>query len=160
GPGHGTSSACYDAGCVGMKASNDFLLTLEGVSKSFPGSLALDRISLAVARGETHIIVGENGAGKSTLIKLDAGVYVLDEGEILFNGAPHRPKSPHDAQLAGIRVVHQELNLLLHLSVAENLMLEKLPRRFGIVDYGVLNKRAATLLAEVGLAVDPHLHVD
>ena len=139
---------------------NDFLLTLERVSKSFPGALALDRISLTVARGETHIIVGENGAGKSTLIKLVAGVYVPDEGEILFDGARYHPKSPHDAQLAGIRVVHQELNLLAHLSVAENLMLEKLPRRFGMVDYGVLNKRAAALLAEVGLAIDPDLHVN
>ena len=88
-----------------MKELNDdFLLTLERVSKSFPGALALDRISLAVARGEIHIIVGENGAGKSTLIKLIAGVYVPDEGEILFSDAPYHPKSPHDAQLAGIRV--------------------------------------------------------
>jgi ribose transport system ATP-binding protein len=148
------------AGCVGMNESSDFLLTLERVSKSFPGALALDHISLAVARGETHIIVGENGAGKSTLIKLVAGVYLPDEGDVFFRGAPYHPKSPHDAQMAGIRVVHQELNLLPHLSVAENLMLEKLPRRFGIVDYGVLNRRSAALLAEVGLVVDPDMRVD
>jgi ribose transport system ATP-binding protein len=143
-----------------QEGADGAILTLDGVSKSFPGSLALDRVSLSVARGETHVLVGENGAGKSTLIKLVTGVYPPDAGAIVFDGAPYAPKTPHDAQAAGIRVVHQELNLLPYLSVAENLLLESLPSRFGMVDYAALNERAAALLAEVGLAIDPSAAVE
>ncbi len=133
----------------------DAILKLEDVSKTFPGVVALNGVNLQFERGETHIMLGENGAGKSTLIKLLAGIYQPDGGAILLNGAPYSPRTPHDAQVQGIRIVHQELNLLPHLSIAENLMLESLPRRFGMVDRTALNRRAAELLAEVGLAVDP-----
>ncbi|GLU28286.1 sugar ABC transporter ATP-binding protein [Brucella sp. NBRC 12950] len=135
--------------------SADAILKLENVGKVFPGVIALDGINLQLLRGETHIILGENGAGKSTLIKLLAGIYQPDAGEIILNGQPYRPKTPHDAQVQGIRIVHQELNLLPHLSIAENLMLERLPRRYGIVDRASLNRRAAELLDEVGLGLDP-----
>lgn len=135
--------------------SADAILKLENVGKVFPGVIALDGINLQLLRGETHIILGENGAGKSTLIKLLAGIYQPDAGEIVLNGQPYRPKTPHDAQVQGIRIVHQELNLLPHLSIAENLMLERLPRRYGIVDRASLNRRAAELLDEVGLGLDP-----
>ena len=96
---------------------DDVILSLEGVGKIFPGAVALSDVSLSIARGETHIILGENGAGKSTLIKLLAGIYQPDSGSIAFNGQPYRPKTPHDAQLSGIRIVHQELNLLPYLSI-------------------------------------------
>lgn len=140
--------------------ANDAILTLEGVGKVFPGAIALSGVSLAIERGETHIILGENGAGKSTLIKLLAGIYRPDSGEIAFNGVPYHPKTPHDAQAGGIRIVHQELNQLPYLSIAENLMLESLPRRFGVVDGKVLNRRAVSLLKEVGLDVDPKTRVE
>lgn len=135
--------------------SADAILKLENVGKSFPGVIALDGIHLQLLRGETHIILGENGAGKSTLIKLLAGIYQPDTGEIFLNNQPYRPRTPHDAQVQGIRIVHQELNLLPPLSIAENLMLESLPRRYGIMDRAALNRRAAELLDEVGLAIDP-----
>lgn len=133
----------------------DALLKLENVGKVFPGVVALDGIDLALARGETHIMLGENGAGKSTLIKLLAGIHQPDSGQIFLDGQPYRPRTPHDAQVQGIRIVHQELNLVPHLSIAENLMLESLPRRYGLVDRKALNRRARELLAEVGLAMDP-----
>ncbi|RFC66872.1 MULTISPECIES: sugar ABC transporter ATP-binding protein [Mesorhizobium] len=141
-------------------ASAGIVLRLENVGKTFPGVVALSGITLDLLRGETHILLGENGAGKSTLIKLLAGIYQPDTGEIFFQGKPYRPKSPHDAQVQGIRIVHQELNLLPYLSIAENLMLEHLPRRFGIVDQKALNDRAEALLAEVGLDVDARTRVE
>ncbi|WP_374635002.1 sugar ABC transporter ATP-binding protein [Paracoccus sp. (in: a-proteobacteria)] len=135
--------------------SADIILKLEGVGKVFPGVVALNGIDLAIGRGETHIMLGENGAGKSTLIKLLAGIHEPGSGRIVFDGRPYAPHTPHDAQVQGIRIVHQELNLLPHLSIAENLMLESLPKRFGMLDRTELNSRATALLAEVGLAMDP-----
>ncbi|MBA8821055.1 D-xylose ABC transporter ATP-binding protein [Ochrobactrum sp. P6BS-III] len=139
--------------------SADAILKLDNVGKIFPGVVALDGIDLQLMRGETHIILGENGAGKSTLIKLLAGIYQPDTGEIFLNDQAYKPKTPHDAQVQGIRIVHQELNLLPHLSIAENLMLESLPRRYSLVDRTALNKRATELLDEVGLALDPRVLV-
>ncbi|TIV72511.1 MAG: sugar ABC transporter ATP-binding protein [Mesorhizobium sp.] len=140
---------------------DDVILSLEGVGKIFPGVVALSDVSLSIARGETHIVLGENGAGKSTLIKLLAGIYQPDSGAIAFNGKPYQPRTPHDAHQSGIRIVHQELNLLPYLSIAENLMLENLPRRaFGVVDRRALNRRAVALLKEVGLDIDPRTRVE
>jgi ribose transport system ATP-binding protein len=135
------------------------ILTLTGVGKRFPGVVALRGVSLEVARGEGHVLLGENGAGKSTLINLLAGVYAADEGEIAFDGQRYRPRTPTDAFRAGIRVVHQELSMLSEMTVAENLMFERLPQRRGIVDYRETNRRAAQLLDEVGLDVQPTTQV-
>ncbi|HXZ15358.1 MAG TPA: sugar ABC transporter ATP-binding protein, partial [Roseiarcus sp.] len=134
---------------------NDPILTLTGVGKRFPGVVALRGVSLEVMRGEGHVLLGENGAGKSTLINLLGGVYAADEGEIVFDGEPYRPRTPTDAFRAGIRVVHQELAMLMEMTVAENLMFERLPQRRGVVDYRETNRRAAELLEEVGLDVAP-----
>jgi ribose transport system ATP-binding protein len=134
---------------------NNPILRMAGVGKRFPGVVALRGVSLDVARGEGHVLLGENGAGKSTLINLLAGVYSADEGEISFDGQPYRPRTPTDAYRAGIRVVHQELSMLLQMTVAENLMFERLPQRHGVVDYRETNRRAAQLLDEVGLEVAP-----
>ncbi|MDW6026167.1 sugar ABC transporter ATP-binding protein [Mesorhizobium sp. BAC0120] len=142
-----------------MSEAGDPLLELHAVGKRFPGAVALSDVSLSINRGETHILLGENGAGKSTLIKLLAGVYAPDDGEIRFEGQPYRPSSPHGASAAGIRVVHQELNLMQHLSIAENLMLEKLPSKYGLVQRSKLRAKASALLEEVGLSVDPRLRV-
>ena len=138
---------------------NDPILTLTGVGKRFPGVVALRGVSLEVARGEGHVLLGENGAGKSTLINLLGGVYAADEGEIAFDGKPYRPRTPTDAFRAGIRVVHQELSMLMQMTVAENLMFERLPQRRGIVDFRETNRRAAQLLEEVGLDVAPTMQV-
>ena len=129
------------------------ILTMKAVGKRFPGVVALRGVSLEIARGEGHVLLGENGAGKSTLINLLGGVYPADEGEIIFDGEPYRPRTPTDAYRAGIRVVHQELSMLTQMTVAENLLFESLPQRHGLVNYRETNRRAAALLDEVGLDV-------
>ena len=134
---------------------DDPILKLKAVGKRFPGVVALRGVSLEIARGEAHVLLGENGAGKSTLINLLGGLYPADDGEITFDGKPYRPRTPTDAYRAGIRVVHQELSMLSHMTVAENLLFESLPQRHGLVNYRETNRRAAALLEEVGLNVAP-----
>jgi len=135
-------------------------LEIRNVTKRFPGVTALQSVNLTVNPGEVHVLVGENGAGKSTLIKLLAGIYQPDDGEIWFDGRPYHPHTPLDAFHAGIRVVHQELNLLTYLSVAENLLLERLPQRNGIVQRRAMYQRARALLDEVGLDISPRTPVE
>ncbi|WP_245432761.1 sugar ABC transporter ATP-binding protein [Rhizobium sp. WW_1] len=131
------------------------ILKLEGIGKRFPGVVALKDVSIKIGRGKSHILLGENGAGKSTLINLLGGVFKPDDGRILFDGHAYSPSSPLEAFKAGIRVIHQELHPLSNLTVAENLLFEHLPRRYGLVNYKQMNVRAAELLAEVGLNVAP-----
>jgi ribose transport system ATP-binding protein len=127
-------------------------LELVRLSKRYPGVQALDGVSLTLVAGEVHALAGENGAGKSSLIKVVAGVTSRDSGEMRLNGLPYAPHSPVDAMRAGIRVVHQELHMLDTLSVAENLLFERLPQRgLGFVDRRELERRAAEVLARVGL---------
>jgi ribose transport system ATP-binding protein len=129
------------------------ILTLDGVTKRWPGVLALDGVDLDIEEGEMHALAGENGAGKSSLIRLLAGIHRPDSGRMTLAGAPYAPQRPLDAIHAGIRVVHQEFNLLPALSIAENLLFERLPRRrFGIVDRRTLDREAEALLARVGLS--------
>jgi ribose transport system ATP-binding protein len=127
-------------------------LDVRGLIKRFPGVLALDAVDLSLAAGEVHAVAGENGAGKSSLIKLLGGTERPDGGQMRLGGQPYAPRSPLDAMRAGIRVVHQELQMLDQLSVAENLLFDALPRRvFGLVDRQRLAQRAKALLAMVGL---------
>ena len=140
--------------------NREVLLELKGVTKRFPGVVALDSIDLTIEKGETHILLGENGAGKSTLVKILSGIYPADEGTITYNGAPYQPASTSDALAAGIRMIHQEFNLLNYLSVAENLLFDDLPSRAGLVDFRTLNRRARELLDEVGLDVPPSTPVE
>ena len=107
------------------------LLQMRGIVKEFPGVRALDEVDLDVAAGEVHCLLGQNGAGKSTLIKVLAGAYRPDAGEILWAGDPVVFGSPHDADAAGIATIHQELDLVPGLSVAENIVLGHEPGRFG-----------------------------
>ncbi|MCW2640078.1 MAG: sugar transporter ATP-binding protein [Dactylosporangium sp.] len=126
-----------------------------GVSKRFPGVLALDDVSLTLAPGEVHALVGENGAGKSTLIKLLTGVYTPDGGEIRYAGQPVSFGRPLDAQAAGISTIYQEVNLVPRMSVASNLYLGREPRgRLGLVDYRRMRADATALLARHGIDVD------
>src|ERR1051325_3460987 len=125
------------------------LLSFRGITKRFPGVLALDGVSFEVERGSCHALIGENGAGKSTLGKILAGVYVADEGEIHLDGQPVRPPNPLAARKLGIAMVHQELAFCPNLTVAENLCLGDLPRRAGWVRRAQMRARARAMLREI-----------
>jgi ribose transport system ATP-binding protein len=136
------------------------ILEIRELTKTFPGVTALDCVDLAIKRGEVHVLVGENGAGKSSLVKVLCGIYQPDGGTLAYEGRPYAPRTPLDAIHAGIRVVYQEFNLLLYLSVAENIFFERLPQRAGLVDYPRLYRDTKRVLAEVGLDVSPQLPVE
>ncbi|MCL6599771.1 MAG: sugar ABC transporter ATP-binding protein [Alicyclobacillus macrosporangiidus] len=131
--------------------SGRLLLSAKGITKVFPGTRALSNVSLDIYGGEVHAIMGENGAGKSTLMNILSGAYQPDEGSIVLEGRSVRFSHPRDAQLAGISIVHQELSLCNHLSVAENLFMGRMPRRrFGFIDFSSLYERTRQLLSEFG----------
>jgi simple sugar transport system ATP-binding protein len=116
---------------------------------------ALDAVNFRMFPGEVHSLMGENGAGKSTLIKALTGVYTIDTGSMTLSGEPLQINGPAQAQAAGISTVYQEVNLLTNLSVAENIMLGRERRRFGVIDWRATRKRAAELLARLHLDIDP-----
>ena len=139
-----------------MQESSDILVEANGIAKAFPGVRALDGVSVRVRRGRLLALLGENGAGKSTLMNILAGVFRPDAGAIHINGHAVTFANPRAAQAAGIGIVFQELNLIPHLSVAENIYLGREPRtRFGFIDYARLNADAATLLQRLDLHVAP-----
>ena len=136
------------------------LLEMRGISKGFPGVKALSDVSISLDKGEVLGIVGENGAGKSTLMKVLAGVFPPDTGELQLEGVPFVPHRPRDSLDAGIIVIHQELSLVPDRSVAENIFLGNLPRGpLGAIRRAQLNRQAKTLLERVGLAVSPQVRV-
>jgi ribose transport system ATP-binding protein len=122
------------------------LLTLTGITKRFAGVTALDDVSFDLRRGEVHALCGENGAGKSTLMKILSGQLQPDAGEIVFKGESVRFASTPEAQAAGIAMIHQELNLVPHLSVAENIFLAREPRRGPFIDRKRLHAEAQRCL--------------
>jgi ABC-type sugar transport system ATPase subunit len=126
-----------------------------GVTKRFPGMVALRDVTFDVAPGSCHAICGENGAGKSTLGRILAGVHRADEGTVEMDGVPVRFASPRDALAAGVAMVHQELAFCDNLTVADNLCLGRLPRRFGVINERALRQRALALLDETGARIDP-----
>ncbi len=130
------------------------LLQMTGVSKSFPGVLALDGVSLSVDRGEIRALMGENGAGKSTLIKALTGVYAPDSGTIDLEDAPMMPRSPVHAQELGVSTVYQEVNLLPNLSVAENVCLGYEPRILGKILWRKVNERARRAMERLNIKID------
>jgi ribose transport system ATP-binding protein len=129
-------------------------LSFSGITKRFPGVLALDRVSFEIERGSCHALIGENGAGKSTLGKILAGVYTADEGEIRIDGKLIHPTNPLIARQLGIAMVHQELAFCPNLTVAENLCLGDLPRRAGWVDRATMRQRARAMLREIEANID------
>jgi ABC-type sugar transport system ATPase subunit len=133
---------------------NDNILVIQHISKSFPGVKALDDVSFRIKRGTIHALVGENGAGKSTLIKILAGIYRFDSGDIEFDGKSVAFNSPHESQRAGISVVHQELKLSEPLSVAENIFLGNLIYKGGLVDWKTMKKIASDLLQSLDMEID------
>ncbi|GAB3933701.1 sugar ABC transporter ATP-binding protein [Kribbella albertanoniae] len=130
------------------------ILQLTGIGKQFPGVTALDDVDLRVLPGEVHALMGENGAGKSTLIKVLTGVHPADSGTILLDGREVSFASPLEAQNAGISTVYQEVNLCPNLSVAENILLGREPRRFGRIQWKPMRRRAAERLAALDLDLD------
>ena len=125
-------------------------LRLDAVRKSFAATVALGGVSLSVAAGEVHALVGENGAGKSTLMKVLAGVHVPEAGEMMIDGEAYRPRGPADARAAGIVMVHQELAIAPHLTVAENIVLGAERTRGLLLDLAATRRVAEAALAELG----------
>ena len=133
----------------------EVLAELRNVSKSFPGVKALDNVSFDIRAGEVHALLGENGAGKSTLMKILSGVYIKDEGQLFVGGKEVEFSKPKDAQLAGIGIVHQELNLCRHLTVAENISLGREPSHGGLLSTRVIKQTARDVLKRLDLDLDP-----
>jgi ribose transport system ATP-binding protein len=137
-------------------AESDVLLEARGITKMFPGVKALDEVDLTVRRGRLNALLGENGAGKSTLMNVLAGVFPPDEGEIALEGKRVAFRNPRDAQHAGISIIFQELNLIPHLSIAENIFLGREPANaIGLIDYDRMNSEARLLLEQLELIADP-----
>ncbi|MGD8151028.1 sugar ABC transporter ATP-binding protein [Ornithinimicrobium sp. Y1694] len=129
-------------------------LELRGVGKRFGGVVALDHVDLTIRPGQVQVLLGENGAGKSTLVKMIAGVHEPDTGQILLDGQKVQITSTKDAENLGIATIHQELNLVPSMSVAENITLGRAPRRFGMLDRRAMRTIAQDALDRIGLDVD------
>ncbi len=125
-------------------------LRLAGIRKSFGATQALKSVSLDVAPGEVHALIGENGAGKSTLMKILSGAHQADAGTMELAGRPYRPETPHAARLQGVAMIYQELNLALHLSAQENILLGTEPARAGWINRPAARARARAALAQLG----------
>jgi ribose transport system ATP-binding protein len=127
------------------------LLEVRNITKRFPGVLALDNVSLQFMPGEVHAVVGENGAGKSTLMKIMAGAYIPDSGEIYLNGEKVTFAHPKEGHEKGISIIYQEFNLLPERTVAHNIFLGREPSKFGVIDVRQMNKQAEAVLREIGV---------
>ena len=138
-------------------SSDNVILEMRSITKTFPGVKALQDVSLRVERGEVHAICGENGAGKSTLMKVLSGIYPHGtyEGEILFEGESCEFRKIRDSEHRGIVIIHQELALSPYLSIAENIFLGNERSRRGVIDWTATNVEASKLLARVGLSESP-----
>ena len=131
------------------------IIEMTDISIAFGGVRALSDVSLRLFPGEVHALMGENGAGKSTMIKALTGVYTIDAGTITVAGERHEFSSPAESQEAGISTVYQEVNLAPNLTVAENMLLGREPRRFGGINFRAMNRRARATLERLGLDIDP-----
>jgi ribose transport system ATP-binding protein len=135
---------------------SEALLQVVEVSKGFPGVQALDKVSFQLRRGEVHALVGENGAGKSTLMKILSGVYRPDGGTIMYKGKEVHFQNAREAAAAGIGIIYQELNLVPHLTVAQNIYIGREPRTLlGYIDDRKMNVDAAAILGRLNLTIDP-----
>jgi ABC-type sugar transport system ATPase subunit len=133
------------------------LLTMEGITKTFPGVRALEHVDLRVESGEIHALIGKNGAGKSTLIRILGGVYQPDEGRILIGGQEVKLATPQAAIAQGIAIVHQELSLVPTLSVAENIFLGRwrVDGGFWNIQWNNLRREAINVLRRLTSEIDP-----
>lgn len=142
------------SGVAPVPETNDFLLKMTGISKTFPGVNALENVDFTLRRGEIHALVGENGAGKSTLIKVLTGVEHADGGSIELDGQTIQVRSPQQAQQLGISTVYQEVNLCTNISVAENILIGHEPYRFGAIDWRKMNAQAVQALKRLAIDID------
>ena len=136
------------------------ILTMKGITKTFPGVKALSNVDFKLCKGDIHALMGENGAGKSTLIKVLTGIYPFDAGEITMDGRPMVNRSPQDAQNNGISTVYQEVNLCPNLTVAENLFIGREPRKLGMINWSEMNARSRKLLQSLDIEVTPTTLLD
>lgn len=135
---------------------SEYILELKDINKEFPGVKALDNVCLNLKPGAVHALMGENGAGKSTLMKCLFGIYNRDSGTITYNGVEVDFKGTKDAIESGIAMIHQELQPIPMMTIAENLFLGNYPlNKFRMVDHDAMNKQTKALLDEVGLNIDP-----
>src|SRR5438270_1191898 len=144
-----------------MAASSD-LVRMEGIDKSFPGVHALDNCHFELQSGEVHALCGENGAGKSTLMKVLAGIYPKDAGRIVFKGTEVEIPTPRAARDLGISIIHQELSLMRHLTVAQNIYIGREPRSGPmkmLLDERRMNEQARDLLARLNIRLDARARV-
>src|ERR1700754_3338099 len=132
-------------------ANDDVILHVEGVTKVYPGTVALKEVNFAVRRGKVNVLVGENGAGKSTLMKILAGAELPTTGRILLDDEEIAVRSPRDAMSHGIGIIHQELSLFPNLSIAENIFAGREPRRGSrFVNKGAQRRAARDVMARLG----------
>ncbi len=152
-----TMKAVRESGAV---PSSEYLLEVENVRKEFPGVVALDNVQFKLKRGSVHALMGENGAGKSTLMKIIAGIYTPDRGTFQLRGNDIKLTSPLNALENGIAMIHQELNLMAPMTVAENIWIRREPKnRFGFIDHGVLYQQTYDLLKRLNIDIDPDVLV-
>jgi galactofuranose transport system ATP-binding protein len=137
-----------------MSESEQPVVEMRGIEKAFPGVQALSKVDLSLMRGEIHAIVGENGAGKSTLIKVLTGVEKQDAGVVTLEGKEVTIKSPLDAQRMGISTVYQEINLCPNLTVAENILIGREPKKLGSVNWKAMNAKAKSALQHLDVDID------
>ncbi|HTU00992.1 MAG TPA: ATP-binding cassette domain-containing protein, partial [Candidatus Sulfotelmatobacter sp.] len=130
------------------------LLQVQGITKTFPGVLALDGVNFELYPGEVHVLLGENGAGKSTLMKILAGAYQPDSGAIAVNAQPVRLANPRHAQRLGVGIIYQEFNLVPYMSVAENIFQGRFPHRFGLLDHAKMEAEGRSLLDALNMDID------
>ena len=133
----------------------EVILTMKGIDKSFPGVHALDHVDLEVCRGEVHALMGENGAGKSTLMKVLTGIYSKDAGTITYEGKEVEFHNPREAQEAGVVIVHQELNMMNHLTVAQNIFIGREFMKGFLIDDARMNIEAKKLFDQLGIDINP-----
>ncbi len=133
----------------------DTILTMNDIDKSFPGVHALDHVNFEVKKGEVHALMGENGAGKSTLMKVLTGIYTKDSGSIVFEGKEVEFHNTREAQDAGIVIVHQELNMLGHLTVAQNIFIGREFKKGIRIDDKKMNEEASKLFQKLHIDIDP-----
>jgi L-arabinose transport system ATP-binding protein len=131
------------------------LLQFDHISKHFPGVKALNGVSFEARPGQVMGLLGENGAGKSTLLKILGGQYKPDGGRLLIDGQARHFASAGDAIAAGVAIIHQELQYVSELTVAENVLLGRLPTRFGLVDHQAARRQVAAQLQAIGVDLDP-----
>ena len=142
-----------------MSGATAPFLEMRGITKQFPGVLALDKVSLSIYPGKVLALVGENGAGKSTLMKVLSGVHKMDAGEILLNGKPVTIGNPLASRQMGISIIYQELSVLNNMDIAENIFVGRERKKNGMVDKQAQHEEARRLLARVGLSIDTHTRV-